>query len=111
MNPDELQQPAPYDPNTPAPQNGVGPQMPPEIMEMLMQILTAMPQAPAGDMPMGMPQAAVPGMAQGPSQPENEIGMMLQMLQQGQPQAQAMTGPAGFQGGMFGGMGGRPRGS
>lgn len=110
MNPAEMQQPPFYQPNTPAPQNGVGPQMPPDIMEMLMQILTSMPQQPAGDMPMGAGNS-VPSMAQGPSQPETEIAAMLQMLQQGQPQAQAMTGPAGFQGGMFGGMGGRPPGS
>lgn len=95
-----------------APQGGtpVGPpQISPEIMQMIMQALSAMPDVPAGGMAHTKPAGAVPQMAKQPSPQELQLKQMLSMMNQ-QP-ANMQGGLQGMMGGMSGGLGGRPRGT
>ncbi len=97
----------------PGPQDPMNQQLPPEIMEMLMMLLTQAPEQAVGGVPQNMPTMSAPGMAQGLTQQEQEIGSILQMLQQGQMQQggqQMMNGAQGGMGAMYGAMGGRPPG-
>ena len=85
------------------------PQISPEIMKMIMQALSAMPDVPAGGMSHSSPAGAVPQMAKQPSPQELQLKQMMSMLNQ-QP-ANMQGGLQGIQGGMSGGLGGRPRGT
>lgn len=85
-----------------------------QLLQMIMQLLTQSPEQPAGNVPSGLPPTGAPASAMQLS-PEmqqmaqlNQMAQMLQMQQSGQQSQNAVQGGAGA---MFGGMGGRPRGS
>lgn len=86
--------------------------MEPELVQMLMQLLTQPPEQPSGGLPTGgVPSHSPPMAAQGPTEEEEVLNMFMQLMQQQAPQQGMQQGMQGFQGGMFGGMGGRPPGS
>lgn len=83
------------------------------LIEMLMQVLTAPPEAPQGEIAGGSAPVGPPAFAKTEDPMQAQVAQLLQMLQMGQaanPQ-QAMNASAGAQGGMYGQMGGRPRGT
>ena len=92
-------------------QGGQGQMDPNQMMEMLMQLLTQSPPAPAGNAPRSLPPSALPADIRN-SDPLAAIMPMLQqmlagsgMMQSGQ---QMQNGAQGGMGAMFGGQGGRP---
>ena len=96
-----------------APQGQGQMQMDPQMMQMLMDLLTQSPEAPPGNAPRSMPPSAIPADIRN-SDPLAAIMPMLQqilagtgMMQGGQ---QMQNGAQGGQGAMFGAQGGRPPG-
>jgi len=86
---------------------------PNQIMQMLMELLTQSPNAPAGDAPRSMPPATIPADILN-SDPLAALMPLLQQMmgnmstmQSGQ---QMQNGAQGGQGAMFGAQGGRPPG-
>jgi hypothetical protein len=83
----------------------------PQLIQFMMQMLQQAPQKPAGEFPTAMPSGAVPHNLRVPTAEEQSMSMLLQMLQAPQVGQQALNAGQGIQGGAFGGLGGRPRGS
>ena len=87
---------------------------PNQLLEMLMQLLTQSPEQPAGEIPAGIPATGSPQAAKTMSPEDQMMAQLAQMAQQVQMQQSSQQMQNGVQGGagaMFGGMGGRPRGS
>lgn len=86
---------------------------PNQMIQMLMDLLTKSPDAPAGDVPRSMPPSVVPADVLN-GDPLAAIMPLLQQILGGQGMMQGgqqmQNGPMGVQGGAFGGMGGRPTG-
>jgi len=85
-----------------------------QLLQMLLQLLTQMPQVPAGNVPDGLPPTGSPLAARELSEEQRMMAMLNQLAQQIQMQQSAQQMQNGSQGGlgaMFGQMGGRPPGS
>jgi hypothetical protein len=85
-----------------------------QLLELLMQLLTQSPNAPAGDVPPGLPATGSPESARHVSPEQQMMSQLAQMAQQIQMQQsgqQMQNGAQGGLGAMYGSMGGRPRGS
>ena len=93
-----------------APQGNPGQQqINPEMMQMLMQMLTNMPDVPAGGMPTSSPSGSIPQMAKMPTGTEQMMSMMVGQMNAQNPQS-LLNGAMGGLGAVGGNMGGRPRG-
>lgn len=84
-----------------------------DLMQMLMGAMTQTPPGPGGNMVDSPPAGAVPPAILN-GDPTAELNELLQqilaMYMQTQVPQQAMGGMGGFEGGMYGAMGGRPPG-
>jgi hypothetical protein len=87
------------------------PQLPPELVQLLRSLLTQMPDQPAGNVSANTPATSIPQMAKGQDPQQQMMSMLIGLLQQGNPVANAQSGLQGFRGAAGGIMGGRPRGS
>jgi len=92
--------------------------LPPEMLQLLEVLMQIMSEAPPGqipgEVPRGLPAAGVPQQVMDHDPLEEILMAAVQRVQQqndfGSGQ-QLLNGAQGGQGAMFGGMGGRPRGS
>jgi len=98
----------PQGPQGPEPRDFGGLQLTPELITMILELLSSIPQAMGTDPSAANPSGFLPSGVQQASPQEMELQQLMSMVSD--PAAQQANGAMGALGGAFGSMGGRPRG-